>query len=174
VEQINSGEHVKIIKREHRWLFETGARVITFEMHGKTSLGQPVQARYSLCKTGSAPVLFFVEQPGVFELASATVFRERLEWPEPGADPQPASVERLASEDNDYCRWIYRARNETDDSVSAQVDFHHNEDVSSWVSFNLAPRGERRDELDINFIISVDRDARILSQVFMRNPVFRA
>jgi hypothetical protein len=168
------GAAVRITRDGGRCFFETSVREVTFDFDGRLSNGETIQAPYSICKTGAAPVLFFVEEPGGVTLTEARIGNERLKWPsETPKTDLGVRVERRSSEDHAYCRWVYTVKNPTDDSVSGQVDFFHNEDVSSWVSFNLPPRGERRAELDINFIISVDENARIIGETFVRNPVFR-
>lgn len=167
------GRYVRILRSGSKAFFETTKDRVSFDFRGLVNGIRPVGGRYHICRSGNRPTLFFVERPGAFVLSSCAIENELLEWPDQGdADPL-IRVERSISGGGEYCRWIYTAKNGTDDSVSGQVNFYHSDDVDSRASFNLGPAGTLRCESEINIIISIDENAHVTSQVFFRNRIYR-
>ena len=106
-------------------------------------------------------------------LSSGAIKRETDQWrSDVSADPQ-VSIDKNADRDDEYCRWIYTARNRSDCSVSGEIDFYQSQTVNSKVSFNLRPAGEPQSESDIFVIISVDKDARMIRTSLFKNKVYR-
>ena len=170
---ILQGEHVRLIRNGRRLYFETKQPRISFEFEGVINSTERFTECYNICRTGAYPILFFVERPGEFVLSSGAVKDESDEWRgEACADPQ-ISIEMNADREDEYCRWIYTARNRSDCSVSGQIDFFQSETVNSQVSFNLRPVGEPQCESDIYVIISVDKAARVTRKELFKNKVYR-
>ena len=170
---IVQGEHVRLVRNGRRLYFETKHPRISFEFEGLINGKDRFSERYNICRTGAYPILFFVERPGEFVLSSGVVKNELGEWRgESCADPE-ISIEMNPDRADEYCRWIYTARNLSNCSVSGQIDFYQSETVNSQVSFNLRPAGEPQCECDIYVIISVDKDARMTRKELFKNKVYR-
>ena len=106
-------------------------------------------------------------------LSSGAIKNESDKWRGAGCADEQISIEMNADTEDEYCRWIYTARNLSNCSVSGQIDFYQSETVNSQVSFNLRPAGEPQCECDIYVIISVDKDARMTRKELFKNKVYR-
>ena len=170
---IQQGKHVRLTRQGRRLYFETHQPRISFEFEGVINARQSFSECYNICRTGAHPLLFFVETPGDFVLSSGAIKGETDIWRgDVSADPQ-VSIDKNADRDDEYCRWIYTARNQSDCSVSGEIDFYQSQTVNSKVSFNLRPAGEPQSESDIFVIISVDKDARMIRTSLFKNKVYR-